>query len=114
MKRASPKKTSTPRSRKRAAESARLIPARSRRMRSITAPKSALAPGGTRTPNSAAPRTSATARPARIRAFDGTQPTFRQSPPISSRSTSATLAPSPAAPAAVTSPAVPAPITTRL
>src|SRR5262249_42503039 len=47
-------------------------------------------------------------------ALDGTQPTLRQSPPRSSRSTSATLAPSPAAPAAVTSPAVPAPITTRL
>src|SRR5262249_9055725 len=54
------------------------------------------------------------ARAARISALDGTQPTLRQSPPRSSRSIRATLAPSPAAPAAVTSPAVPAPITTRL
>ena len=38
-------------------------------------------------------------------AFDGTQPTLRQSPPSRCRSTSATLAPRPAAPAAVTSPA---------
>ena len=45
---------------------------------------------------------------------DGTQPMFRQSPPSKSRSISATLAPRPAAPAAVTNPAVPAPTTTRL
>ena len=53
-------------------------------------------------------------RPARISAFDGTQPMFRQSPPSRSRSTSATVAPSPAATAAATSPPVPAPSTTRL
>ena len=53
-------------------------------------------------------------RDERIKHFDGTQPTFRQSPPISARSTIATRAPRPAAPAAVTSPAVPAPNTTRL
>ena len=52
-------------------------------------------------------------RAAPIMPFDGTQPTFRQSPPIRFRSTSATRAPSPAAIAAVTRPAVPAPITTR-
>src|SRR3990172_5907742 len=46
--------------------------------------------------------------------FEGTHPTLRQSPPRRCRSTMATLAPSPAAPAAVTSPAVPAPRTTRL
>ena len=46
--------------------------------------------------------------------FDGTQPKFRQSPPRRFLSTSATLAPRAAAPAAVTSPAVPAPRTTRL
>jgi hypothetical protein len=39
-----------------------------------------------------------------IKVFDGTHPTFRQSPPSKCFSTSATLAPSPAAPAAVTSP----------
>ena len=50
---------------------------------------------------------------ARMIPFDGTQPTFRQSPPIRWRSISATLAPSPAAPLADTRPAVPAPITTR-
>ena len=46
--------------------------------------------------------------------FDGTQPTFRQSPPRRLRSTSATFAPSPAAPAALTKPAVPPPMTTIL
>ena len=54
------------------------------------------------------------ARAALMMPLEGTQPTFRQSPPISSRSTRATLAPRPAAPAAATKPAVPAPITTRL
>jgi hypothetical protein len=47
-------------------------------------------------------------------ALDGTHPTFRQSPPIRSRSISATRAPSVAAPTALTRPAVPAPMTTRL
>ncbi len=56
----------------------------------------------------------AATRPALMTPFDGTHPTFRQSPPIRSRSISATLAPSPAAPDAVTRPAVPAPMTTRL
>jgi hypothetical protein len=53
------------------------------------------------------------ARAARIMALDGTQPTLRQSPPSSFRSTKATLAPSAAAIAAVTRPAVPPPTTTR-
>src|SRR5262249_15801080 len=88
--------------------------ARSRRMRSMTAANSTWTPGGMRMPNCPASRTWAAARAARISALDGTQPTLRQSPPKSSPSTRATLAPSPAAPAAVTSPAVPAPITTRL
>src|SRR5436309_9298426 len=65
-------------------------------------------------PNAAASRTCAQAREARMRAFEGTHPTLRQSPPSRCFSTRATLAPRPAAPAAVTSPAVPAPITTRL
>src|SRR5215471_6466751 len=80
----------------------------------MTAGKSTCTPGGMWIPNCAASRTWAAARATRISALDGTQPTLRQSPPRRSRSTRATLAPSPAAPAAVTSPAVPAPITTRL
>ena len=55
-----------------------------------------------------------TAATVRMIAFDGTQPTFRQSPPSRSRSISATFAPSAAAACAATSPAVPAPTTTRL
>ena len=58
-------------------------------------------------------RASAAVRAERIRAFDGTQPTLRQSPPRRCRSASATRAPNPAAPTALTSPAVPAPTTTR-
>src|SRR6266581_4098830 len=65
-------------------------------------------------PNAAASRTCAQAREARMRAFEGTHPTLRQSPPSRCFSTRATRAPRPAAPAAVTRPAVPAPITTRL
>src|SRR5437879_11815644 len=53
-------------------------------------------------------------REERITHLEGTQPTLRQSPPSRYLSIRATRAPSPAAPAAVTRPAVPAPITTRL
>jgi hypothetical protein len=109
-----PRKMSTPRSVKRLAESCGLMSARSRRIRSMSLPKSAVAPGGTFTPNSPASRTAATARAARMMALDGTQPTLRQSPPMKCFSMSATFAPSPAAPMAVTNPAVPAPMTTRL
>ena len=45
--------------------------------------------------------------------FDGTQPKFRQSPPIAPRSTSTTSAPICAAPAATASPPEPAPMTQR-
>ena len=75
-------------------------------MRSITSPKLAGADrarpgeGARRRPPPPATR----ARRAMI-ALEGTQPTLRQSPPIRWRSTSATRAPSPAAMAAVTSPA---------
>ena len=58
--------------------------------------------------------TSCAALAQRMRALEGTQPTLRQSPPIRCSSTIATLAPTPAAPAAVTNPPAPAPITTRL
>ena len=50
----------------------------------------------------------------RMMALEGTQPTFRQSPPRRFDSIRATRAPTPAAPAAVTNPPAPAPITTRL
>ena len=46
--------------------------------------------------------------------FDGTHPTFRQSPPMRCFSINATLAPKAEPIATVTRPAVPAPITTRL
>src|SRR6516165_8533815 len=45
--------------------------------------------------------------------FEGTQPKFRQSPPIAPRSTSTTSAPICAAPAATASPPDPAPMTQR-
>ena len=108
-----PKKTSMPKSEKRSAESAGLISARFCRIRSIAFAKSTAAPSGTSTPNCAALRTVAATRAAPMTPLEGTQPTLRQSPPISSRSINATRAPSPAAPAAVTKPAVPAPMTTR-
>ena len=85
-----------------------------RRMRAIAAPKSRSTPPGKVNPNAAPSRADAHTRAARRTPFDGTQPTLRQSPPIRCRSTRATLAPRPAATAAVTSPAVPAPTTTRL
>ena len=107
-------KTSTPSPLNRSAESTWLIAARSRRMRAIAAPKSRSTPPGNVRPNSAPSRADAHTRAARMIPFEGTQPTFRQSPPIRWRSISATFAPIPAATAAVTSPAVPAPITTRL
>ena len=44
----------------------------------------------------------------------GTQPKFRQSPPIKFRSTRATRPPNAAVPAAATNPAVPAPMTMTL
>ena len=83
-------------------------------MRAIAVPKSRSTPPGNVSPNSAPSRADAQTRAARIIPFEGTQPTFRQSPPIRCRSISATFAPMPAATAAVTSPAVPAPITTML
>ena len=85
-----------------------------RRTRSITAPKSIVTPSGTFTPSAAASRSSPMTRAARITVFEGTQPVFRQSPPMRCRSTRATRAPSVAEAAAVTRPAVPAPTTTRL
>jgi hypothetical protein len=107
-------KTSTPRPRKRATESAALISARSRRILSMAAAKSTDVRSPPITPNSALLRAAEATRAALMIPFEGTQPTLRQSPPISSRSTMATRAPSPAAPAADTRPAAPAPIATRL
>ena len=110
---ACPRNTSTPKPFSRAAESWALIPARRRRIRSMAAEKSnSTSFGDSRIPNCPASRTLAAACAARISAFEGTHPEFRQSPPIKLRSTRATRAPSPAAPTAVTKPAVPPPITT--
>ena len=114
VKRPSPRKTSTPSPLKRSAESWWLIRARMPRMRSITAPKSGSTAPLTLMPRAAAARISPTTREERMTHFEGTQPTLRQSPPRRCRSMSATRAPRPAAPAAVTSPAVPPPMTTRL
>ena len=72
--RPSPRNTSTPRSRNRAAESCRLMPARNLRIRSMAAGKSTAAPGGTRTPNAPESRTDAAARAARMMPFEGTHP----------------------------------------
>lgn len=80
-KRASPRKTSIPSSRKRSAPSWGAIAARRLRMRSITAGKSTATGPRTLTPRSPARATSAAARALARTAFDGTQPTFRQSPP---------------------------------
>jgi len=110
-----PRKTSTPNSsRKRRTESCRLMPARRRRIRSMAAKKSNATVSPPRTPKPPLLRTSWRARAARITPLEGTQPTLRQSPPMRCRSIRATFAPRPAAPAAQTRPAVPAPITTRL
>src|SRR3990172_12783856 len=83
-------------------------------MRAMTAEKSASVPGGTCTPRSGTLWISPMTRDDRITHFEGTQPKLRQSPPKRCFSIKATRAPRPAPPAAVTSPAVPAPITTRL
>ena len=110
---ACPRNTSTPKPFNRAAESWALIPARRRRIRSMAAGKSnSTSSAGRRIPNCPASRTLAAACAARIIAFEGTHPEFRQSPPIKLRSTRATRAPRPAAPTAVTKPAVPPPMTT--
>ncbi len=106
--------TSTPNFVYRWAESFRLIRARNFRIRAMTAPKSYFTPAGTWRPNSAALRRSAHALAARIIPFDGTHPTFKQSPPIKCFSINATLAPRLAAITAVINPAVPAPMTTML
>ena len=113
-KRPSPRKTSTPALRAPSALSTSLMPARRRRMRAMAAPKSAGRVSGDGRPAEALGGLAGVgqAREARMIPFEGTQPTFRQSPPIRWRSIRATLAPSPAAPLAETRPAVPAPITT--
>ena len=80
VKRPSPRKTSTPSRVKRSAPSCGAIPARRRRIRSITAAKSTSTPD-TPTPKAGVSRAVAAMRAAAIIAFDGTQPTFRQSPP---------------------------------
>ena len=107
--RAAPRNTSTPLSRSPAAESTGLMAARTSRIRPMAAPKSTDT-SPLVTPSAGEPLAATAACPLAMTAFDGTQPTFRQSPPSMLFSISATRAPSPAAPAAVTSPAVPPPM----
>src|SRR6516164_11408217 len=64
-------------------------------------------------PSSAPRRQRSAMRAAASNDFDGTQPKFRQSPPIAPRSTRTTSAPICAAPAATASPPDPAPMTQR-
>src|SRR4029077_10080946 len=90
------------------------MPARSRRIRSMAEEKLTSGAEALWTPNSVPLRESKAARAARIIPLDGTQPTLKQSPPRRLRSTKAPFAPTPAAPAALTNPAVPAPTTTKL
>ena len=75
-----------------------------------TAAKSTSGSAG-RTPNGALARRAYAMCAAAIRLFDGTQPVFRQSPPILSASISTVRRPSWAAPEATDSPAEPPPIT---
>src|SRR5579864_5942361 len=97
VKHAWPKNTSTPAAVSRRTESARLMRARIPRMRSISAGKSTRISAGVRAPYCSAWRISAYRRDVRMIDFDGTQPTFRQSPPNRPRSINATFAPSAAA-----------------
>jgi hypothetical protein len=113
VKRPAPGMTSTPSCVRRSTPSCGAMPARTSRMRAMTAGKSTWTLG-TRIPNRAASRAEAATRAAPIKAFDGTQPKLRQSPPSRCFSTNATFAPNPAAPMADTNPAVPPPTTTRL
>ena len=109
----SPKNTSTPNSVNRWAESWWLMPARTRRMRCITAAKSTWGVA-TFTPNATARCISPITLAERMMVFDGTHPLLRQSPPIQFFSIKATLPPNPAAAMAEISPAEPAPMTTKL
>ncbi len=81
--------------------------------RPITAPTSTENPF-TRTPYSAAPRTSCATSALRMRALLGMQPRMGQVPPTRSRSITATLASASDARAAAFIPAMPAPMTIRL
>jgi hypothetical protein len=111
--RASPRMTSTPSERKRSSESLGAIAARRSRTRSMT---SSNEKSGTwsRSPQREAWAIVWAARAEAMRALLGTQPVFRQSPPMRCFSMSATRPPRPAVPAAVTRPAVPAPMTITL
>ena len=82
------------------------------RTRRITAAKSTCGSPAS-TPNSGAPRIAWARAALASRAFDGTQPVHRQSPPVRSRSIIAVRAPSPAAVTVAISPVVPPPIAIR-
>ena len=109
-----PWKTSTPAAAVATCASAGAIAARSRRMRSMIAPKSTVG-GGPKmtTPNSAARRTSLIARAQRRSALEGTQPTLRQSPPARCSLIIAERAPRRPLCFAATRPPAPAPIAIR-
>mmetsp|Transcript_74469 Transcript_74469/g.241797 ORF Transcript_74469/g.241797 Transcript_74469/m.241797 type:complete len:331 (-) Transcript_74469:210-1202(-) len=96
-------------------ESTGAIWALRRRMRSMTLAKSASASsrGRLTPPNKSACARSAAARAQRSRAFEGTQPTLRQSPPARCSSMSALFAPRRADCLAATRPPAPAPMATR-
>ncbi len=111
-KRASPRSTVAPRGRNRASESAGSSAAIAPCTCACTAAQS-ISGVPRRSPSRPAPRAAVAAWDAASSALLGTQPKFRQSPPIRSRSTSATFTPSCAATAVTESPAEPAPITTR-
>mmetsp|Transcript_5136 Transcript_5136/g.12379 ORF Transcript_5136/g.12379 Transcript_5136/m.12379 type:complete len:245 (+) Transcript_5136:1347-2081(+) len=115
-KEALPMKTSTPSFfANRSAASLTDIPARTSRTRCITFAKSTLTSPVNSMPSSLSFSLSANLAASfalRISALLGTHPVFKQSPPIHLISTIATFAPTPAAPAAVTSPPAPAPTTT--
>ena len=110
---ASPMMHSTPICVKRSTESCGSMVFTTRWTRSMTSAKSNSATA-LLSPYSFARRIWASTRAVLISALEGTQPVFRQSPPISCFSTSVTFAFTTAAIRAATSPPEPAPITTML
>ena len=109
---ASPCRTVTPSASMAAGESIGAISWIALRTWSITLAKSTVT-SPMSMPRRWAARAEAAASAAAIRAFEGTQPVHRQSPPVRSRSTRTTLAPNREAVLAATMPAVPPPTTRR-
>ena len=88
--------------------------ARTRRIRSIAAGNSTLMPVGSCAPKFSALRISAYKREVRIIALEDMHPTLKHTAPKRLRSMSATFAPTLAALRAVSTPAGPAPMITKL